>query len=63
MTLDEAMERRGVTAAQVADRVGVRVQAVYRWRNNTRRMRPEHAQVLSEWLGVPAMDLLLGKGA
>ncbi len=59
--LEQAMDEKGITAAQGADRFGVTVQTVYRWQNGTRRMSPEHADAVGAWLGLDPMSLLLGK--
>lgn len=59
--LRQARKRAGFTLAEVAERMGVRLQSVQRWESGERKPDPAKVRQLADLYGVSA-DELLGRG-
>lgn len=61
MTLRELREEKGLSRAEVAQALGVTVQAIYRYEEGTRRINIEQALILAELYSVTEKEIILAQ--
>jgi transcriptional regulator with XRE-family HTH domain len=55
--LAEHREHRGISAEQMAGRLGIERESLYRWEREPRRLNPEKQVAYAEALGIEAAEL------
>lgn len=59
MTLEAARVNKGLTQAELADKMGVSRQSVFDWENGKRQMRPAYVIAFCSVVGLTEDDIIL----